>query len=162
MKRTASVFITTLFLCFSLWSKEKQEIPEIQGCPVQMVSVGAVAYGPSRYEGLYHAGVELKYKNTSDKKIKALRFEATFINGFNEEVKPNLGLENTLNVTPGKIDSYLWGKYYQTDVAKNGARVVLTKVSFDDGSVWEPSSDAPACTWKSNRGIDRWKLDWKD
>jgi len=121
-----------------------------------MLSVGAHAIGPSRYAGLYYAGVEVKYQNTSGKRIRSLRFEGKLFNAFNEVKR--LELNDSDELAPGKTTTSLWTTTCLSHPVKNGAVVILIKVAFDDGTIWEQTGDSPVCEWKNDRDISTYKL----
>lgn len=105
-------------------------------CPVEFKSVNSWTY-PNK--------LEVVYFNRAEKKIKAVKLGALFFDATGDPTKSYLNFlvdghagYNWQSLKPNKKEVAVFDNIYGSE-AGGGARVWPIKISFEDGSTWEPA-----------------------
>lgn len=116
-------------------------------CPVEILHVNPHAYVSQR-----GSGFKIEFRNASEKKIKGVEFNASYFDGVNTERPGYESFVAKKNLEPTKKTSQTWVPYFRyinRDNGENGAEAWVTKVLFEDGSIWRDDGSR-TCKGESN------------
>ncbi len=116
------------------------------GCPVEILEVNPQyhQYGP----GAIKTFLAIRYRNTSGKDIRAIKFGALFFNVLDE---PTFSYNRYIGPDPLKLDDPRPDKtayWSQSDETADKADAYVIKVKFLDGTFWEDNG-----SYRCNAGI---------
>ena len=95
--------------------------------------------------------LNVKYKNTSEKEIQGVKFNATFYDSTNDP-HPIGGFQDSGKLKPGKSTLGEWHAGWEKRYGElaGGAEVWVEKVAFNDGTSWQDDGEH-TCIGLDNR-----------
>lgn len=140
MKRLI-VTIILFLMCATTYAQTRTLDPlNIEDAPIKILNLFAKKYGDNNIDA---TGIEVRYRNNSDKTIVAIEIKFIMFDVFREYYDTRFGIVFGKKFSPSKIDSnvWRWPAWIDEHEAFNYF-VCIEKVMFDDDTIWVRSDDS--------------------